>query len=152
MLSQYAVDHPTFRVIQRYFHLIVILEDCLAAGEPEQDLSGEIPIAGADETLTPPEIPAVPSGSTPSSSTSLPISPGASSSSGVKRTFRESTALPNSPGVSSGSGVKRAHGEGIVTDEDEQPRTRVRISALISRLHGVNAAWTRLPRSRRPHV
>ena len=30
--------------------------------EPEQDLSGEIPIPSADETLTPPEIPAVPSG------------------------------------------------------------------------------------------
>ena len=34
---------------------------------------------------------------TPSSSTSIPISPGASSSSGVKRTYSESTALPNSP-------------------------------------------------------
>ena len=54
-----------------------------ALGEPEQDLSGEIPIPSADETLIPPEIPAVPSGSTSSSSTSSPICPGASSSSGV---------------------------------------------------------------------
>ena len=50
-----------------------------ALGEPEQHLSGEIPIPSADETLTPPEIPAVPSSSTPSSSTAIPISPGASS-------------------------------------------------------------------------
>ena len=91
-----------------------------ARGEPEQDFSGEILIPIADETLTHPEIPAVPSGSTPSSSTSIPISPGATSS-GVKRTYSESTALPNSSGVSSGSGVKRAHGESIVTDEEEQP-------------------------------
>ena len=60
----------------------------------------------------------------PSSSTSTPISPRASSSSGVKRTYSESTALPNSPGVSSGSGVKRAHGESIVNDDEEQPGTR----------------------------
>ena len=33
----------------------------------------------------------------------------------------EGTALPNSPGVSSGSVVKCAHGESIVTDEEEQP-------------------------------
>ena len=39
-------------------------------GELEQDLSGDIPIPSADET---PEIPAVPSGSSPSSSTSIPI-------------------------------------------------------------------------------
>ena len=26
--SQYAVDHPTFPVSQRYFHLVVIQEDC----------------------------------------------------------------------------------------------------------------------------
>ena len=37
-------------------------------GEPEQDLSGEISIPSADETLAHPEIPAVPSGSTPSRS------------------------------------------------------------------------------------
>ena len=54
-----------------------------ARGEPEQDLSGEIPIPSADETLTHPEIPAVPSDTSPSSSTSTPISSGASSSSGV---------------------------------------------------------------------
>ena len=100
-----------------------------------QNLSGEIPIPSADETLTPPEIPAVPSSSTPSSSTQIPISPGASSSSGVKRTSSESTALPNSPGFSSGSGVKRAHGESIVTDEDEQPGTRAQISILIAGQH-----------------
>ena len=103
-------------------------------------MSDEIPIPSADETLTPPEIPAVSSGSTPSSSTSVPISPGASSSSGVKRTSNESIALPNSPGVSSGSGVKRAHGHSVVNDDDEQPGTRARISALIAGLHGVNAA------------
>ena len=57
-----------------------------ARGEPQQDWSGEIPIPSAA------------------------VSPGASSSSGVKHTNSESTALPNSPGVSSGSGVKRAHG------------------------------------------
>ena len=28
MPSQYAADHPTFRVNKRYFHLIVIQEDC----------------------------------------------------------------------------------------------------------------------------
>ena len=82
-----------------------------ARGEPEQDLSGEIPIPSAIETLTPPEIPAVPSGSTSSSSTSIPISLGASASSGVKRTYSESTALPNFSGASSGSGVKCAHGK-----------------------------------------
>ena len=60
----------------------------------------------------------MPSGSTPSSSTSIPISPGASSSSGVKRT----------------------HSESIVNDDDEQPGTRARLSALIAGLHGVNAA------------
>ena len=111
-----------------------------ARGETEQDLSGGIPIPSADETLKPPEIPPVPSGSTPSSSTSIPISPAASSSSGVKRTYSESTALPNSPGASSGSGVKRAHGESMVNDDEEQPPARGQISALIAGLHGVNAA------------
>ena len=47
-----------------------------ARGEPEQDLSVEIRSPSADETLIPPEIPAVPSGSTSSSSTSISISPG----------------------------------------------------------------------------
>ena len=88
-----------------------------ARGEPEQDLSGEISVS-ADETLNSPEVPAAPSNVIPSNSTSTPISPGASSSSGVKRTYSESTALLNSPGVSSGSGVKRAHGESIVDDDD----------------------------------
>ena len=36
--------------------------------------------------------------------------------------------------------MKRAHGESIVTDEEEQPGTPARISALIAGLHGVNAA------------
>ena len=89
-------------------------------------------------TLKPPEIPALPS--TPSSSTSTPISLGASSSSGVKRTFSESTELPNFPGVSFGSGVKRSHDESFMSDDEEQPVTRARISALIGGLHGVNAA------------
>ena len=121
-------DHSSARDVKR------------ARGEPEQDLSVEIPIPSADETLTPPEILSVPSGSTPSSWTSIPIPPGASSSSGVKRTYSESTALPTSPGVSSGSGVKRPHGDSIVNDDEEQPGTRARISALIAGLHGVNAA------------
>ena len=83
-----------------------------ARKEPAQDSSGEIPIPSADETLSNPEIPAVPSGVIPSTSRSTPvqISPGVSSSSGVTRTFSESTALPNLPGVTSGSGVKRACG------------------------------------------
>ena len=73
-------------------------------------MSGEkLSIPSADETLTNPEIPAVPSGANPSSSIPIQISPGASSSSGVKHTYSESTALPY-PGVSSGSGVKRACG------------------------------------------
>ena len=85
-----------------------------AHGEPGQDLSGEIPVPIADETCSTQEIPAVTSGVTPSSSTSTPISPGASS----------------------GSGVKRAHGESIVN----QAGTRARISVLVAGLHGVNAA------------
>ena len=59
-------DHPSARDARR------------ARGEPEQDLLGEVRIPNADETLTHPEIPAVPSRSTPSSSTSTPISPRAS--------------------------------------------------------------------------
>ena len=54
-------DHSSARDVKR------------ARGEPEQDLSGEIPIPSAD--VTPPEILSVPSGSTPSSSTSIPIPP-----------------------------------------------------------------------------
>ena len=126
--DQEGEDHSSAREAKR------------ARGEPEQDLSGEIPFPSADETLTPPEIPAVPSGSTSSSSSSIPISFGASSSSGVKRAYSESTALPNSPGASSGGGVKRAHRESIVNDDEEQPGTRARISALIAGLHSVNAA------------
>ena len=75
-------------------------------------------IPSADETLTIPEIPAVPSGVTPSSSTSVPISPGASPTSGVKRAYFESTA----------------------NDDEEQPGTRARISNLIAGLHGVDDA------------
>ena len=56
-----------------------------AREEPAQDLSGEIPIPSADETLANPEILAVPSGVIPSSSIPIQISPGASSSSCVKR-------------------------------------------------------------------
>ena len=106
-----------------------------ARREPEQDLSGEIPNSSSDETLTPPE----PQTET-SSSTSTPIPSGASSRSGVKRTFCESTALPNSSsGASSGSGVKRSHDESFMRDDEEQPVTRARLSALIAGLHGVNA-------------
>ena len=81
-----------------------------ARWEPEQDLSGEIPVPSAEETLTTAEIPAAPSGVIPSSSNSTPISPGASSSSGVNRTYSGSTALPNSLGVPPG---KRAHGDSM---------------------------------------
>ena len=88
--DQEGEDHSSAREAKR------------ARGEPQQDLSGEIPSPSADETLNPPEIPAVSSGSTPSSPTSVPISPGTSSSSGVKRTCSESIA-PSSPCVSSGS-------------------------------------------------
>ena len=49
-----------------------------ARGEPGQDLSGEISVPSADDTL--------PSDAISSSSTSIPISPGVSSHSGVKRT------------------------------------------------------------------
>ena len=76
----------------------------------------------------------------PSISASIPILPGASSSSGVKRTYSESTALPNSPGASSGSGVKRAHGESNVNDDEGQLGTSAWISNLIAGLHGVDAA------------
>ena len=58
----------------------------------------------------------------------------------LQRTYSESTALPNSLGVSSGSGLKRAYGESIVNDNEEQPGTRARISALIAGLNGVDAA------------
>ena len=41
--------------------------------------------------------------------------------------------------LSSGSGVKRSH-ESFMSDEEEQPVTRARISVLTAGLHGVNAA------------
>ena len=108
--------------------------------QPAQDLSDEIPIPSADETLTNPEIPAVPSGVIPSSSIPIRISPGASSSCGVKRARGESTTLRNPPVVSSGSGLKRAHEKSIANDDEEQPGTRARISNSIAGLHGVDAA------------
>ena len=133
-----------------------------AREEPAQDLSGEIPIPSADETLTNPEIPAVPSGVNPSSSIPIQISQGTSSSNGVKRTYSasttlpsvpgvmsgndvkracgESTARPNPPVVSSGSGLKRAHEKRTANDDEEQPRTRAWISNLIAGLHDVDAA------------
>ena len=74
--------------------------------EPEQELSCEPPSSSADDTLTSPDIPVLSSDAIPSSSTSIPISPGALSTSGEKRTYSGSTALPNSLRVSSGSGVK----------------------------------------------
>ena len=106
-----------------------------ARGEPEQDLSGEIPIPSGDETLNPTELQ-----TTPSSSTSFPVPSRASPSSGVKRTFSESTESPNFPGVTSGSGVKRSHEESFMNEDEEQPVTRARISALIAGLHGVDVA------------
>ena len=102
-------------------------------------MSGEI-LFQVQTTLTTPEILVLPSDAIPSCSTSIPISSGASSSSGVKRTYSESTALTNYPGVSSGSGVKRAQCESIVNDDEEQPGTRARISNLTAGLHGVEAA------------
>ena len=42
--------------------------------------------------------------------------------------------------LSSGSGVKRSHDESFMSDEEEQPVIRARISALTAGLHGVNAA------------
>ena len=101
-------------------------------GEQVQDLSEEIRIPIADETLNPPELQ-----TTPSSSTSVPILSGGSSSSGVKRTFCKSTGSPIFAGVSSGSGVKRSHDESFMSDDEEQPVTRARVSALSAGLHGV---------------
>ena len=52
-----------------------------------------------------------------------------------------STSIPNSPGVSSGTvAVKRAHGESVVNDDDEQPGIHAWISNLIAGLHGVDPA------------
>ena len=104
----------------------------------------------------------MPSSVIPSNSIPVQISPGASSSSGVKRTNSESTALPsvpgamsgsdvkcacsesiarpNPPGASSGSGLKRGHEKRTANDDEEQPGTRSRISTLIAGLHGVDAA------------
>ena len=126
-----------------------------AREEPAQDLSGEIPIPSADETL---KIPfPVPSDVILVNSSPGQIFQEASSSSGVKRPYNESTttpnlpgdtksvcsestAQPNSPDVSTGSSVKRAHEKSSANDEDEQPASRARISNLISGLHGVNMA------------
>ena len=72
-------------------------EDQPSARDTKRDPWGaRTGLVRADETLTPPEILAVPSCSNPSSSTPIQISPGASSSSGVKRTYSESAALPTS--------------------------------------------------------
>ena len=81
-------------------------------------LSGEISLPSADDTSTTPEIPVLPSDAIPSISTSVPIA----------------------QGVSSGSGVERAHGESVVTDDEDKPGIRARISNLIAALHGVDAA------------
>ena len=45
-----------------------------------------------------------------------------------------------SPGMSSCSCVKRSHDESFMREDEEQPVTRARISAVIAGLHGVNAA------------
>ena len=42
--------------------------------------------------------------------------------------------------MSSGSGLKRSHDESFMNDDEEQLVTRVRISALIAGIHGVNVA------------
>ena len=39
--------------------------------------------------------------------------------------------LPNSFGMSPGSGVKLVHSDSVVNDDNEQPCTRGRLSALI---------------------
>ena len=85
--------------------------DKRARDEPAQDLSGAVPIPSANEMRAILEIPAVSSGVIPSISIPVQISPGASSSSGVKRTYIESTALPSVPGTMSDSDVKRACSE-----------------------------------------
>ena len=82
-----------------------------AREEPAQDLSGEIPIPSADETLTNPEILPVPSAVIPSNSIPGQASQGASSSSGVKRPYNESTTMPNLRGVTPDSDAKRACSE-----------------------------------------
>ena len=48
-----------------------------------------------------------------------------------------STSILISFGASSSSGVKRTHGDSIENDDEEQPGTRARISALIAGLHEV---------------
>ena len=108
-----------------------------------RELSGEMPIPSADETMTNPEISAVASGVIPSISIPVQISPGASSSSGVKgvkRACNESAVSPNPSIVSSGSWLKRAHEKSPANDDEEQPRTRARISTLIAGLDGVDDA------------
>ena len=130
--------------------------------KPAQDLSGEIPIPSADETLTNPEISLVPSGVIPSTSIPDQFSQGASSSCGVKRPYTENTTMSNSPGASSdcdakrvcrentalpnstiismGSGMKRTHEKDPANDDEEQPGSRAWISTLIAGLHGVDIA------------
>ena len=103
---------------ERHWNRVVSIREAKRAREePAQDLSDEIPIPSANETVTSHEIPEVPSGAIPSSSIPVQISPGVSTSSGVKRTYSESTALPNLPGITSGSGVKRACNESTVVAE-----------------------------------
>ena len=105
-------DHSSVRDVKR------------ARGEPEQDLSGEIPIPSADETLV--DHSRDPCVAIRCDSFKFDFN---SDLSWSKRAHSESSTLPNSPCVSSGSGVKRAHGDSIVNDDDEQPGTRARLSA-----------------------
>ena len=119
------------------------VEDRSSVREATGAREDEMPIPSADETLTDLEILVVPSGVIASSSIPIQISPGASSSCGVKRTCGEITAVPNVPGessgsdvkrarsestalpspsvVSSGSGVKRTHEKSTANDDEEQP-------------------------------
>ena len=46
MSSQYAVDFPTFPVNRRYFHLVVIQEDCWAANDKPPDIWNTQGISG----------------------------------------------------------------------------------------------------------
>ena len=117
-----------------------------AREEPAQDLSGQIPIPSSDEMMTNPEMPAVPSGVSPSSSIRVQIFPGASSCSGVKRTYSESTALLNLPGITSASGLKRACDESTVS-----PNPPV-VSSCTGMKRAHEKVWQMMMRSNPGHV
>ena len=110
-----------------------------ARGTPEQDLSGEIPIPSADETLTSPEIQGV---------FQFDSAKFDSNSDLFWSFFKQWRAAyiqweyraAEFPSCLVRQRCERAHGESIVTDEEEQAGTRALISTLIVRLHGVDVA------------